>query len=350
MDTKQRKPGNAPQRGARKPRPQAAAARPQTKGRKAAPSGRRMGKQSPVQKRRALKKTDPRAARQRQAQRRVSRPKHPAPAVVYTQPKPFNRKRLLLELTIVAAVVLAVVMGLSIFFKVKYITVSGAQVYSEWSIREASGIQEGDNLLTFSKARAYARIQAARPYVEKVRIGIKLPNTVNIHVEEIDVVYAVKSNGLWWLINSEGKVVEQASEGVDGNYTKILGVELDNPVAGEMAVPLEEAPTQTDEAGETVPVTVTAAQRFTAILTILDSLERNDVVGEAASVDVTSLSRIELWYGTRYQVNLGDSQNLDYKISYMKAAIDKISEYQTGKLDVSFTTWKDKAGFEPFDA
>lgn len=342
METKERKPAPSRSRSGGKPGTRHPAA--------AKTAVRRRGKTTPVKKRRELKKTDPRAARQRQAQRKISRPKRPAPAVVYTQPKPFSRNKLLLELTIVAAVVLAVVMGLSVFFKVKYITVSGAEVHSEWSVRDASGIQEGDNLLTFSKARAYARIESALPYVKSVRIGIKLPNTVNIHIEEFDVAYAVKSNGLWWLINSAGKVVEQATESVDGNYTKILGVELESPVAGERAVAVETAPTETDAAGETVPVTITGAQRLDTVLAILTALEENDIVGEAASIDVSSLSRIELWYGKRYQVNLGDTQNLDYKISYMKAAIAQMSEYQMGTLDVSFTTWKDKAGFEPFES
>ena len=39
--------------------------------------------------------------------------------VVYTQPKAFNRKRFLLQLATVAAVVLALLFGMSIFFKVE---------------------------------------------------------------------------------------------------------------------------------------------------------------------------------------------------------------------------------------
>ena len=39
--------------------------------------------------------------------------------VVYTQPKPFNRTRFLLQLATVGAVVIAVLFGMSIFFKVK---------------------------------------------------------------------------------------------------------------------------------------------------------------------------------------------------------------------------------------
>ena len=116
-----------------------------------------------------------------------------------------------MQLLIMAAVVAAFVMGISVFFKVETIKVSGAEVYDPWSVREAAGIKEGDSLLTFSRPRAGAQIKAKLPYVKSVRFGIKLPDTVNIIIEEEDVVYAVKdTTGAWWLVSSEGRVVAQA--------------------------------------------------------------------------------------------------------------------------------------------
>ena len=101
--------------------------------------------------------------------------------------------------------------------------------------------------------------------------------------------------------------------------------------------------------GETAPiVTTTGAQRLTAALQILKALEENDIVGEAASVDVTRIEDIILWYGTRYQVNLGDSARLDYKIACMNDVILQMSDYQSGILDISFTIWPDQVGYTPF--
>ena len=281
---------------------------------------------------------------------KTKRPKQPTPAVIYTQPAAFNRNRLLVQLATVTAIVLALVMGLSVFFKVEHITVSGAEVYSEWAIKEASGLEEGmDSLLTFSRPRAGALIKANLPYVDTVRFGIKLPDTVNIIVEEDDVVYAIKDqNGAWWLINSDGRVVEMANNSKASNYTQVLGVTLDNPVADERGVATEATPMETEEGGEIIPVTVTGAQRLTAALQILQALEENDIVGDAASVDVTRMEDIIVWYGTRYQVNLGDSANLDYKIACMNDVILQMSDYQSGILDISFTIWPDRVVYTPF--
>lgn len=278
-----------------------------------------------------------------------SRPKTPTPAVIYTQPLPFNRDRLIVQLITVTAVVLAIVMGLSVFFKVKTVTVTGADTYSAWAVREASGISEGDKLLTFSKIRAASQIMANLPYVKGVRIGIKLPDTVNIMIEEESVVYAVKSSdGQWWMMDSDGRVVEQANNAKAATATQLLGVTLEAPAVNQKGIATEMTPSETNELGELIPVTTTGAQRLTAALQIFKALESNDIVGEAASVDVTSTEDIILWYGTRYQVNLGDTSRLDYKIDCMNDAILQMSDYQSGVLDVSFTIWPNQVGYTPF--
>ena len=287
--------------------------------------------------------------KKRKTKRSGSHAQQPAPAVIYTEPKAFNRRRFAVQMLTVTAVVVACVMALSVFFKVETITVTGADVYSAWAIREASGISEGDNLLTFSHARAGAQIMANLPYVNTVRFGIKLPDTVNIIVEEAQVVYAIKdSKGQWWLMNSDGRVVDQVNSGVAANYTQVLGVALESPAVNLQAVAAETPPTETDASGEFIPVTVTGALRLNTAMQILKALEANDIVGEAASVDVTRIEDIILWYGTRYQVNLGDSSRLEHKIDCMNDVILQMSEYQSGILDISFKHWTDQVGYTPF--
>lgn len=286
---------------------------------------------------------------ERAEKKRQQAQRNDTPAVIYTQPMAFNRDRLLIQLLTVTAVVAALVLGMSVFFKVQTIMVSGAETYSAWAIREASGISEGDSLLTFSKARASAKIQASLAYVDDVRIGIKLPDTVIIYIEEMDVSYAIESTqGDWWLINSDGRVVEQVTANTASSHTKVLGVMLEDPKEGNDAVAADDIPQETLASGEPVPLTVTGAQRLSAVLQILKALEANDIVGQAASVDVSSLEDVTLWYGSRYEVMLGDTANMEYKIACMNDAILDLSEYQSGILDISFRRWTDQVGYTPF--
>lgn len=293
--------------------------------------------------RRRLERSE-RAEKKRQRDQR-----NDTPAVIYTQPTAFNRDRLLIQLLTVTAVVAALVLGMSVFFKVKTIMISGVETYSAWTVREASGISEGDGLLTFSKTRAIAKIHASLPYVDDVRIGIKLPDTVIIYIEEMAVSYAVESTqGDWWLINSDGRVVEQTTANAASSHTKVLGVKLDSPIEGNDAVAANDVPQETLESGEAVPQAVTGAQRLSSALQILKALEANDIVGQAASVDVSSLEDVTLWYGSRYEVMLGDTAKMEYKIACMNDTILDLSEYQSGILDISFRTWPDQVGYTPF--
>ena len=271
----------------------------------------------------------------------------PTPEVVYTPAKPFSRNRFLLRLATVVAVVIALVFGISIFFKVDVVTVSGAEKYTPYMVQEASGIKDGDNLLTLDKVRASGRIIAALPYVESVRIGIKLPDTVNIEIVEMDVVYSVRdTNGTWWLINADGRVVINADSATAGTHTQILGIQLQSPVSGQQAQTADINVSLGDNAQTNQ--NLSAAARLSAVLSILQYLEDNCIIGTIASVDVSDLNNIQIWYGQQYQVLLGDTTQLGYKIQCMKSAINELEDYQQGILDVSFTTYPDTVPFRQF--
>lgn len=292
--------------------------------------------------------------------RKVRRPVQPktetvAPDVVYTPPKPFNRDRFLLRMGTVVAVVIALMFGISIFFRVEHVKVSGADKYTPYMIQEAAGIKEGDALLGLSDARIGGKITSALPYVDKVSISIELPDTVHIEITELDVVYAIRDDkDAWWLITADGRVVTNADNATAGACTIIEGVQLSDPVSGGRAeaadvnsgIMVEDPVT-----GAMVPQYESGDSRLSAALTILQYLEDNVIIGEVASVDVGDLSDLELWYGQRFLVKLGDTTELGYKIRCMNTAIngkDGLDSHDSGVLDISFTVYPDSIGYSVF--
>ena len=285
--------------------------------------------------------------------------------VVYTPPKPFQRSRFLLRLITVTAIVFAVVLGMSIFFKVENVKVSGGVKYSAWDVSEASGIEKGTNLMTISRAQISGNIISKLPYVATVRVGINLPDTVNIEITELEVVYAAEdSEGNWWLMNDQGKIVEKTNAITAKEYTRVLGLKLAEPQVGQQAVAKEEnvqtiqvtegvegeetEPTEPATTAPTIAVGVTGAERLRVVLTVLQQLSNNSISGQMDSVDVTSLTSIEMWYNERFQIDLGDTSRLDYKLLALEATINQMESYESGHLDVSFTNWPDKVGYTPF--
>lgn len=288
-------------------------------------------------------------------QERVARPvQEEIPEVSYTMPKPFTKGGFLVRLASVAAAVAAVVMCLSLFFRVEEVVVSGADKYTPWMIKEASGISDGDSLLSVSDARVSGNIISALPYVKEVRVGIKLPGTVHIEITELETTYAIEaSDGTWWLITSEGRVVERIQASAAAGYTRIIGVQAGSPKEDQLIQAAEETQQQTPDATEstdsvTLPTMaqITGAMRLDAVITILNALEDNGVIGQIASIDVSNINDITMEYGQRLHVVLGTAENLAYKVQYMALAIAQIEEYQTGELDVSFK-YSDKALVNP---
>ena len=84
-------------------------------------------------------------------------------------------------------------------------------------------------------------------------------------------------------------------------------------------------------------------------LQIVRQLAEEDDIRAITSVDVTSIYDLQIWYGTRFQVKLGGTSELSYKLEYMVAALAQLDSYQSGVLDLTFQEAK-KATFIPWSS
>ena len=266
-----------------------------------------------------------------------------------------------LMLSIGAALLIALV--LMAFLRVRNISVVGNAMYSQSEIQEASGISQGSALLLVNKTTAASRIRAQLPYIDEVRVGINLPDTVKIEVVELETAFAVAADdGSYWLINSDGRLIEQITAKAASDYLKIDGVRISSTTVGDQAVaaemPAEEPPAEkqegeeeetADEEAEEGPPEAPAGERLDVALQIVRQLGAGEEIREITSVDVSSIYDLQIWYGTRFQVKLGGVSELSYKLDYMLAAISQLESYQSGVLDLTFQEAK-KATFIPWSS
>lgn len=300
------------------------------------------------------KRKRPAAAKRPVERRSKPAPKHNQTEVVYTQAKPVSKEKLLLRLGTVIAVVLALVLGMAIFFKVENVEVAGCDRYTPWDVKEASGIEIGSNLVFFNDAAAGYRILEGLPYVDSVRLSVRLPDTVCIEIVEEKVAYAIQAaDGNWWWMDCSGKLLEQTNAADAMDYTRVLGVQIADPVAGQQAVAYE-PPVETDPEdpeATTAPVVEFAYERLSTALQILEHLEANGILGSMSILDVSSRQNITMEYGAYYHIRVGDTTQMARKIGALADTIRQHGDsYQGGTLDVSFTTWPDQVGFTPDDS
>ena len=338
MDTKQRnrRPASGSKAAAKKAPPE----RRRKTGGPDTPD--RRTRQTKIQRRRKAKAQNP-----PKQQRVIRPPREEIPEVIYTPPKPLRRGRFIWKLVSMAAVVAAVFMGLSVFFRVDTITVAGADKYSPWMIREAAGVEPGDALLGIGKARVASRIVTKLPYVDEVKVGVRLPGTVEIQITELQVTYSIEDeNGAWWLISGSGRAVEQVTMEKALGYTSVVGLTIRTPKPGETVQAIPGVIVDPDEGTSVTLEQAYADDQLDALITVMTALEANRIIGQVARIDVTNPADIRLEYPQLLTVLLGDSQRMDYKVSYLAAAVEQLSDSQSGELDLSLQ-YREDAIFTP---
>ena len=232
------------------------------------------------------------------------------------------------KLLIMLAVVAAIVFGVAIFFKVNTIEVQGNSVYSADQIIEASQIQQGDNLLTVNKALAVGNIKAALPYVEDVSIARSLPDGIIIQVRESVISFAVMTDtNACWLIGPGGKALERIEPAAFNENPHINGLLISSPTAG-------------DSVSSPTPTALAAA------LDVMKELDGTGLLEHIRVIDVEKEYDMTLWYDDRYEIKLGGTDEMAYKIRYLCSILDQLSEFQAGTIDLTQATQK-RATFQP---
>lgn len=101
------------------------------------------------------------------------------------------------------------------YLAVTEVSVAGAQRVAKEEVLSASGINQGQNIFSFSKDEVATRLKA-NPWVETVDINRELPGTVEITVKEREAIALVKLESLY-VMDANGVIFKKysAEEGLD---------------------------------------------------------------------------------------------------------------------------------------
>ena len=103
----------------------------------------------------------------------------------------------------------AIIVAMTLFFRVGDIVVTGQKRYTAEEIQAASGVELGSNMYLLNKYDVVRAITGELPYIEDIRVNRKLPDTLLIEVRESGRPFALVQDGSAWLISANGKIVEQ---------------------------------------------------------------------------------------------------------------------------------------------
>ena len=225
-----------------------------------------------------------------------------------------NRRRrrgnfgFLYKLLSVLVICAAVVMALTLFFRVDTIEVTGTERYTEKDVIEASGIQLGDNLFLLNKYEAARSIAEQLPYIdiEDIRIRRELPDTLLIDVAECGTPQAVIQDGSAWLLSPKDTAA--------GDPT-VDGCELLAPSVG------------TD-----IALSTEFANQQTSLLALLAALDAAGLTDRVDAIHLDDLSRLTMDYAGRFAVEMEYNADYDRMLQILEAGISKLESNQTGSI------------------
>lgn len=225
----------------------------------------------------------------------------------------------LYKLLSVLLICTAIIVAMTLFFRVDSIVVTGQRRYTAEEIQAASGVELGSNMYLLNKYDIVRAIIGKLPYIEDIRVNRKLPDTLLIEVHESGRPFALLQDGSAWLISSTGKIVEQLPEGQAEQYGVVSGCQLLAPSVGtQLALATEYTVQQSS---------------------LLDLLEALDDAGLTENVDgirLDDLAYLNMDYIGRFTVRMayGADYELELKKLTMTLESDKIQSNMTGTIDL----------------
>lgn len=220
--------------------------------------------------------------------------------------------RLLRPLSVILAAV-AVVIALTLFFKVGNIEVAGNSRYSAEEIAAATGVELGDNLILLDRYGIQQKLFVDLPYIKEARINPNLPSTLSVEVVETKAIAALPGAGAYWLISQDGKLLEAVDQTHAQDYLDISGLEADAPAAGQEVQLMEDS-----------PITLARLQE------LLTALEARKMLSRADSLDMTSSDTLVINYDGRFRVEMYYSADFDFKLNCLEETVALLQPNETG--------------------
>ena len=219
-----------------------------------------------------------------------------------------NRKvKTLIKLILLLAVIVGLIiyLMLSPIFNIKNINVEGNSSISSEQIISLSKVQKETNLFKVSNKDTTASIKE-NPYVKSVEIRRTLPDTITFVITERIATYMLEYGGSYAYIDNQGYILEISANTKEG-LAKIVGYE-----------------TVQDEIVPGNRLCENDLEKLNTVLRITASAKTNQFDSLITSINIEDSNNYTLYLDTEQKtVYLGDCTNLDTRMLYVKAILDK---------------------------
>ena len=243
--------------------------------------------------------------------------------------KRLRRKRILLKifrifLILGLFIALAVFAFVSPIFNISTIEVENNNQLTSDTIISLSGLKEGQNIFKFWSKNVENKIKE-NPYIEEVNVKRKLPNKVEIKVEERNKDFNVEYLNGYAYINRQGYILEISSTKQDLITIKGIITPVETLVAGNR-------------------LNNEDLKKLETVIQIVDICKNYDLDKKITYIDITNENEYLMYLEQEQKlIHIGDSSNISDKILYVQAIV----ESNKGKKGEIYVNGNINNGFKP---
>ena len=224
-------------------------------------------------------------------------------------------KKILKWTSIIVLVLGAIIFTLtSPLFNIKEIEVENNNILSTERIISLSRLKKDENIFRFLQSDIEKYIKED-PYIEKVTIERKLPNTVKIHVEERNRDFCIKILNGYAYINNQGYILEIVEE--NQGLPVIEGIET-----AEEEIKVGDRLKNND------------LKKLEVVIQIMSIAKENEIDNKITGIDISDKNEYILYLAEEKKTAyIGNDSNLTTKLLYIKEIMEK---YEAGKEGTIF--------------
>lgn len=206
-----------------------------------------------------------------------------------------------LFLLIIGGIIFALV---SPIFNINEIQVDNNNQIATETIISLSQLQIGQNLFRFNKDKVEKEIKT-NPYIESVNIKRKLPNKIEITIEERNKNYNVEFLNGYAYINNQGYILEISEQKLDLPVIQGTSTEAEQIVAGNRL--------NTED-----------LEKIETVIQIMNICRNYELEQKVSTIDITNKSNYIIYMEEEKKtIYLGDESNLSNKMLYVPTILEE---------------------------
>ena len=232
-------------------------------------------------------------------------------------------KKIIKFLTLLFIIIGGVVFALvSPIFNINEIQVKNNNLISPETIISLSNLSEGQNIFRFNKGKTEKEIKT-NAYIESVNVKRKIPNKIEITVEERERNYNVEFLNGYAYINNQGYILEISEQ------------KLDLPV-------IQGISTEQEQIVEWNRLNIEDLEKLETVIQIMNICKSYDLDKKVSTIDISNKNNYTIYMEQEKKtIYLGDESNLNNKMLYVPTILNENKDkegtiYLNGDLNGNF--------------